>query len=148
MGYSCFKWRFTKTKFPFVLFPKYAAQLLDYLITVFSPPLKAKSTMDESLWGSSEHNVEKAYVPEDFTRFFYLCCLKIKWWGQNFVRTKFLMKLLDLTVCRLKVIGKKFRNLFCKTYFRCNGETCTCWILTHFKKPVHDRQCFFLCLCI
>ena len=46
--YSCSRLCFTKTKSPFFL-PQYAAPLLDNLIKVLSPRLRAKSTMNESL---------------------------------------------------------------------------------------------------
>ena len=79
MIYSYFKWCSTKTKFPLVFLPQYAAPLFDNLIKVLPTPLKAKSTMDESLCFSLSrvnfvYNVKKSYVATiDLIRFFYLC---------------------------------------------------------------------------
>ena len=52
------------------------------------------------------------------------------------------MKPFNLGVYKLKYIENKFRNLFCRAYFRCNDETCN-WFLTR-RNPMLDRF-FFLC---
>ena len=49
---------------------------------------------------------------------------------------------MKMGVYKLKDIGKRFSNLFCSAYFRCNNEMCTCWILVHFRNPVHDGSAF------
>ena len=53
-----------------------------------SPPLKAKSAMDESLdfslpWDSFVYNFKKSYVVIDLARLFYLCYLMIELGGHN-----------------------------------------------------------------
>ena len=92
MIYSYFKWCSTKTNFPFVFLPQYVAPSFDNLIKVLPTPLKAKSTMDESLcfslsWGNFVYNVKKSNVATiDLTGFFYLCYWVIEWWGKDFLR--------------------------------------------------------------
>ena len=49
------------------------------------------------------------------------------------------MNIFNLGVNKLEEIGNRFRNLFPRADFRCNDETCACWILMHFENPVHDR---------
>ena len=43
----------------------------------------------------------------------------------------------------IKTFVLRFINLFCRAYFKGNGETCTFWILMHFRNTVHDWYCFF-----
>ena len=71
MIYCCF----TKAKSPFFFFLQYAAPLLDNVIKILSPPLKAKSAMSESLDVNLPrvgfvYNVEKSYVAIDCALFF------------------------------------------------------------------------------
>ena len=49
------------------------------------------------------------------------------------------MNVFNLGVYELKDIGNRFRNLFCRAYFRWNDETCTYSIPMHFKKPVNGQ---------
>ena len=79
--YSCSRLCFTKTKSPFFL-PQYAAPLLDNLIKVLSPRLRAKSTMNESLdfswsWDRFVYKVEKSYTAIDFASVFILMASEV-----------------------------------------------------------------------
>ena len=49
-------------------------------------------------WSSFVYNVEKSYVAIDLVRFFYLGCLMIEWWGQNFIRPKTCYNLIKFSI--------------------------------------------------
>ena len=50
------------------------------------------------------------------------------------------MKIFILEAYKMVELVQKF---FYRAYFRFDDETCTCWILMHFRNPVHDQWCFF-----
>ena len=66
---------FYENQVPFLFSSPSMLHHYDNLIKVLSTPLKAKLTMDESLyfklwWGIFVYNVEKSYVPIDVAPFF------------------------------------------------------------------------------